>query len=1274
MATVEYIAKIKGDTSSLEAALQKAEGRIQRLNDDEVIVKLNYDGNIKAFNREFDKVAKACPELGIQFQYNVNKKMLDQEMQKLQDMSVDISLGNAKQKLNDLADLIREANKAWEDAETDDEMDQYGRQLSKLVQKMVNYRSALKDMGVEGEQAYGALGKDIKEIVDEITNMNDLKPSFNMEGIQKQREVVKDLEDELGKLRELGAVDMFEGADGKVSELKDDIRILKADIEEIRTQMDGASGNMFDEMQRQVDDLNEKLSDTLDKLARLQDPNGYSLGNTVSGWQNSMYEGEHYTPFNSRTLQVSDQNLVGEEENITGKLVRMAIENAKIIVDSFIHTHPMQKAAFSDADLEMYFALLQEGITKQVVASVQEAMELDMGAVDTSKASDILRIVREKYEEIDQELWDQYKQNSLAELSEIGNTVISGVQTGNPALQKVIEEIHEKFNKLCDDFGYDTLQDYGTAIDEMISETLYSSNVYKNSSNDIQSKLKMMMGSLADNIVEPVGNIIGEQAQAKYQEVLVEVFSNPEFLKSGVKSAIQVHGIDDFIDFSSIKDAATKSVKAAKDAIKDAQDSASPAEESRRLGNDWGDGYIEGIRDKIGETEAASAELAEAAKRGLIAGNAANPAEFTGDAIEVPVKPVLSAGYTWNDLVGHMLDDTMVGIEVSPMLDPADFVERIEERCRSYAARIQVEPANEYSGDGDFSDGFAKDLNAKIQIAQHLTGQLKDVLDLSDAQSSLYEIVNLMSQLPDVINSLYGDIERMTDSLNRSVSLLAETKAEVGRIIDGEVDALNRIAYACDAVYESVSTLYKSIPESAGSISVDTEGIDKLNAALNELRDENIENKLTKIYVDLDDFAKAISSIKIDDTTFLASIDKVLSKGEELKNLAKIVSEGSKNVENAAKSAAPKDDGMTKLIQEKITMLDGLRKKIEDTLDIKGEGLSDKFKSEITSTLDSVNAKIDELRLNGKDILNTDEGLKSVRNLEVEAKKSLANIEKAAKDVSIAKLDGQIVDFLTKNTKLSKKFRDELDALRQKLNAGGLGNSDLADIRREFEEIVASAKEAGDVGKSTIDTISHRLDDMNAKFIAQYFSWQDILRYIRETAQTVIELDSALTELRKVSDASTERLAQSFQTSAESAKDLGSTISDVINITADWSRLGYDVDQAEELARVTTLFKTVGDNMTADDASSYMVSTLQGFQMATDQAQEIVDKYNEVANNFAIDTAGIGESLKRSAASFNAANTDLSKSIALVTATNEVVQNPEAVGKICAYRHSNMTI
>ena len=71
---------------------------------------------------------------------------------------------------------------------------------------------------------------------------------------------------------------------------------------------------------------------------------------------------------------------------------------------------------------------------------------------------------------------------------------------------------------------------------------------------------------------------------------------------------------------------------------------------------------------------------------------------------------------------------------------------------------------------------------------------------------------------------------------------------------------------------------------------------------------------------------------------------------------------------------------------------------------------------------------------------------------------------------------------------------------------------------------------------------------------------------------------------------------------------------------------------------------------------------MKGYQLETDQAEGIVDRINEVANNFAIDSAGIGDALQRSASAFNAAHTDLDKSISLIAATNTVMQDPEKVG------------
>ena len=49
-------------------------------------------------------------------------------------------------------------------------------------------------------------------------------------------------------------------------------------------------------------------------------------------------------------------------------------------------------------------------------------------------------------------------------------------------------------------------------------------------------------------------------------------------------------------------------------------------------------------------------------------------------------------------------------------------------------------------------------------------------------------------------------------------------------------------------------------------------------------------------------------------------------------------------------------------------------------------------------------------------------------------------------------------------------------------------------------------------------------------------------------------------------------------------------------------------------------------------------------------------------NKYAIDSVGIGEALKRSAAALSAANNTLDESIALATAANNVIQDPDVVG------------
>jgi hypothetical protein len=60
---------------------------------------------------------------------------------------------------------------------------------------------------------------------------------------------------------------------------------------------------------------------------------------------------------------------------------------------------------------------------------------------------------------------------------------------------------------------------------------------------------------------------------------------------------------------------------------------------------------------------------------------------------------------------------------------------------------------------------------------------------------------------------------------------------------------------------------------------------------------------------------------------------------------------------------------------------------------------------------------------------------------------------------------------------------------------------------------------------------------------------------IRKGIQYVREIDSALTELKKVTDETEETYDRFLDTAAKTADKVGSTIKEIVSSTADWARL-----------------------------------------------------------------------------------------------------------------------
>lgn len=287
--------------------------------------------------------------------------------------------------------------------------------------------------------------------------------------------------------------------------------------------------------------------------------------------------------------------------------------------------------------------------------------------------------------------------------------------------------------------------------------------------------------------------------------------------------------------------------------------------------------------------------------------------------------------------------------------------------------------------------------------------------------------------------------------------------------------------------------------------------------------------------------------------------------------------------------------------------------------------------------------------------------------------KEMSAAEKGAKEPGLSKIFKEIAELRDKYSGMGKEFKRELEAIEFQFKKAG-DSLNLADAKKQLVDFEAQLIRTGNNSKSMFSAIKDKAFYGLAGQIANMVSLWDVINVIKQAASEVVQLNTDITDLAKVSEQSVKQIYSDFSSYADIAKEMGGTISDTISATTAWAKNGYSILDSKELARVSLLYKNVGDDITIDEANESLVSTLQGYKLAADDAEHIIDVFNEVSNNEAISSAGIGEALQRSAASFNAANTDLEKSVALVTATNSVLQDPEKVGgTYIADLYSNVT-
>ena len=300
--------------------------------------------------------------------------------------------------------------------------------------------------------------------------------------------------------------------------------------------------------------------------------------------------------------------------------------------------------------------------------------------------------------------------------------------------------------------------------------------------------------------------------------------------------------------------------------------------------------------------------------------------------------------------------------------------------------------------------------------------------------------------------------------------------------------------------------------------------------------------------------------------------------------------------------------------------------------------------------------------LQGQDLVDAykqqEIALKSYNNAMVEVR---ANTQKMLAEGVGARNANQVETWARNNSKALKQYGDQLQDLANKMrNAQTQG--ELNGYVNQFKNLKAEITAAGLGGKSFGDQLKNAFVHIG-EFTGIYALTSQIRQLPREMAQEVIKIDTAMTELRKVSTATASELSDYFDQATESAAKYGQTIDEIIDSTASWTRLGYNLEDATELSRVSALLGQVGSGLDVKSASSGLQAVIKGFNGAAKEAEHYGDIINYIADTQPLSADDIIQGLTRSASNMAAAGNTLEQTIGLIAAGTSVTQDSKSVAQ-----------
>lgn len=530
-----------------------------------------------------------------------------------------------------------------------------------------------------------------------------------------------------------------------------------------------------------------------------------------------------------------------------------------------------------------------------------------------------------------------------------------------------------------------------------------------------------------------------------------------------------------------------------------------------------------------------------------------------------------------------------------------------------------------------------------------------------------------------------SDGNKPSNKSSDKVSLIEEGSTELTEA--GKMDSQIRTAKSdIDKINTKITQIVKNV-EQLSELG-ETEDIDIARGTAKQYK-KTVSDLRTKL--------KAIQAVPEQAerlTNVLGEIDNVNGNIDQMLTITETRITEIKNNKEAEKIAKAEQDSVAKQAEKENTaglqtqaklnrgipgvekQIDSLTKKFNDAVKVLGsdsatslldlsdskQGIGDKIKlykqqlEEIKglvsgefdlNNIDTANKKYEELTQQINKLIDRLKEESSLQKQQTSSTKSYANL--------ISKMTGY------QNTN-SRLFRDKnlSQQFIEIMSAAQNTSRPVAELELRFKQLQTQVEATGHAGRSMTGQFKNLFEILGDRAVIGLLI-EGLKQAAREMYNNVHEVDTAMTQVKKVTDETNATYDKFLTNAGAKAQKLGTTMTSVISSTADFAKLGYDLNEASALADSALIYSNVGD-LDIQTATQDLVSATKAFDLSADETSRVVDSFNEVGNRFAVSAQQLGEGLQNSASTLVVSGNTMDQSIAMITGMTEITQDASSAG------------